>query len=191
MTEVPSRLTADEELIDEGARSTDELTQAAAEGLRWIAYARVIIEVVLFASAVLLARMMPPAAFGIFAVIVIVQELAVTMPMEGVGGALVQRPTLTREHLQVMLQDASVNAPLLYHEEPILRDGVIVGSVKSGAWGHRLGRSIGMGYASCEAGVTREWLESGRWEVEVACRPYAASVQLQPWYDPKNERIKS
>ena len=103
MTEPPSRLTAEEELVDEGARSTDDLTQAAAEGLRWIAYARVIIEVVLFASAVVLARMMPPAAFGIFAVIVIVQELAVTMPMEGVGGALVQRKTLSREHLQAGL----------------------------------------------------------------------------------------
>jgi O-antigen/teichoic acid export membrane protein len=99
----PSRLSADQELVDEGARSTDDLTAAAAEGLRWIAYARVIIEVLLFASAVLLARMMPPAAFGIFAVIVIIQELAVTMPSEGVGGALVQREKLTREHLQAGL----------------------------------------------------------------------------------------
>ena len=49
---------------------------------------------------VVLARLIPPAAFGIFAVIVIVQELAVTMPMEGVGGALVQRKSITRDHLQ-------------------------------------------------------------------------------------------
>ena len=90
MTE-PSRLSEDQELVDEGARSTGDLTEAAAEGLRWIAYARVIIEVLLFASAVFLARLIPPSAFGIFAVIVIVQELAVTLPMEGVGGALVQR----------------------------------------------------------------------------------------------------
>ncbi|HTT95655.1 MAG TPA: oligosaccharide flippase family protein [Solirubrobacterales bacterium] len=103
MTEVPSRLSQGQELVDEGARSTADLTQAAAEGLRWIAYARVIIEVALFGSAVILARMMPPAAFGIFAVIVIVQELAVTMPAEGVGGALVQRPQLAREHLQAGL----------------------------------------------------------------------------------------
>ena len=62
-----------------------------------------IIEVLLFGSAVVLARMIPPAAFGIFAVIIIVQELAVTMPLEGVGGALVQRAKLTREHLQAGL----------------------------------------------------------------------------------------
>ena len=101
------------------------------------------------------------------------------------------RGVLAKRLVQVMLQDASTQAPLLYHEEPIIRDGVIVGSIKSGAWGHRLGRSIGMGYVSCEAGVTKEWLESGRWEIEVACQPFPAAVQLQPWYDPKNERIKS
>ena len=67
----------------------------------------------------------------------------------------------------------------------------IVGSIKSGAWGHRLERSIGMGYVSEEAGVTKEWLASGEWEIEVACRRWPARVQLQPWYDPKNERIKS
>ncbi len=101
------------------------------------------------------------------------------------------RGALTKRLVQVMLHDASTQAPMLYHEEPIIRDGVIVGSIKSGAWGHRLGRSIGMGYVSCEAGVTKEWLESGRWEIEVACQPFPAAVQLQPWYDPKNERIKS
>ncbi len=101
------------------------------------------------------------------------------------------RGTLTKRLVQVMLHDASAQAPMLYHEEPIIRDGLIVGSIKSGAWGHRLGRSIGMGYVSCEAGVTKDWLESGRWAIEVACQPYPAAVQLQPWYDPKNERIKS
>ena len=45
---------------------------------------------------------------------------------------------LKRRLVQVMLEDASDAAPLLYHEEPIVRDGVIVGSIRSGAWGHRL-----------------------------------------------------
>jgi len=71
-----------------------------------------------------------------------------------------------------------------------LRDGVIVGSIKSGAWGHRLGKSLGLAYAHSTDGVTREWLGSGQWEVEVACKRHAARVQLAPWYDPKNERIK-
>jgi len=98
---------------------------------------------------------------------------------------------LPKRLVQVMLADDSATAPLLYHEEPIVRDGAIVGSVKSGAWGFRLGKSIGMGYVEAPAGVSREWLESGRWEVEVACERHAARVQLQPWYDPKSERIKT
>ncbi len=52
---------------------------------------------------VFLARLIPPEAFGIFAVVMIVQELALTMPMEGVGGALVQRRSIGREHLQAGL----------------------------------------------------------------------------------------
>jgi glycine cleavage system aminomethyltransferase T/glycine/D-amino acid oxidase-like deaminating enzyme len=98
---------------------------------------------------------------------------------------------LPKRLVQVMLQESSPEAPLLYHEEPIVRDGRIVGSIKSGAWGYRLQRSIGMGYVSTDGGVTSDWLATGLWEVEVACRRWPARVQLQPWYDPKNERIKS
>jgi O-antigen/teichoic acid export membrane protein len=88
----------DEQL--DGMRSNAELTQAAAGGLRWITYARIAIEATLLGSMVVLARLIPPAEFGIFAVVVIVQELALTMPMEGIGSALVQRRTIDREHLQ-------------------------------------------------------------------------------------------
>jgi O-antigen/teichoic acid export membrane protein len=84
----------------EDVRSNEDLTRAAAAGLRWVAYARIAIEVVLFAVMVLLARLIPPAAFGIFAVVVIVQELAVLMAMDGIGGAIVNRRTISREHLQ-------------------------------------------------------------------------------------------
>ena len=98
---------------------------------------------------------------------------------------------LPKRLVQVALVDTSDTAPLLYHEEPIVRDGAIVGSIKSGAWGHRLGQSLGMGYVACDAGVSKEWLESGTWEVEVAAKRYAARVQVSPWYDPSNTRIKS
>lgn len=84
----------------EDTRSIADLTEVAAGGLRWVAYARIIIEVLLFAAMVFIARLIPPEAFGVFAVIVLVQELALTMPMEGVGGALVQRRSVDREHLQ-------------------------------------------------------------------------------------------
>jgi 4-methylaminobutanoate oxidase (formaldehyde-forming) len=101
------------------------------------------------------------------------------------------RGTPAKRLVQVMLDDDSERAPLLYHEEPIVRDGLIVGSIRSGAWGFRLAKSLGMGYVHADAGVTREWLEAGRWEVEVAARRFPARVQLGPYYDPKNERIKA
>jgi 4-methylaminobutanoate oxidase (formaldehyde-forming) len=47
-----------------------------------------------------------------------------------------------------------------------------------------------MGYVHHDAGVTPEWLSSGHWEIEVAGVRHAARAQLQPWYDPKGERIK-
>src|SRR3954447_13863583 len=84
-------------------RSNAELTEATAGGLRWITYARIAIEVTLLAGMVVLARLLPPAAFGMFAVVLIVQELALALPMEGVGSALVQRRTIGRAHLQAGL----------------------------------------------------------------------------------------
>ena len=102
-----------------------------------------------------------------------------------------ERGSLARRLVQVMLAEDSPSAPLLYHEEPLVRDGVIVGSIKSGAFGHRLGKSLGMGYVNCPDGVTGEWLQCGHWEVEVACVRHPARVQLEPWYDPRNERIKA
>jgi PST family polysaccharide transporter len=84
-------------------RSNADLTQAAGSGLRWITYARIAIEVTLLAGMVVLARLIPPAAFGMFAVVLIIQELALSLPMEGIGSALVQRRSIGREHLQAGL----------------------------------------------------------------------------------------
>ena len=98
---------------------------------------------------------------------------------------------LPKRLVQVALKDTSDAAPLLFHEEPLLRDGVLVGSIKSGAWGHRVGRSLGMGYVHCEQGVSREWLQSGQWSVEVAWATHPVDVQLDAFYDAKNTRIRA
>ncbi len=80
--------------------------------------------------------------------------------------------------------------PHLHHNEPILRDGAIVGSVTTGAYGHRIGASLGMGYVSCTGGVSADWLDGGTWEVEIAWQRYPARLQLRPWYDPVGTRLK-
>jgi glycine cleavage system aminomethyltransferase T/glycine/D-amino acid oxidase-like deaminating enzyme len=89
------------------------------------------------------------------------------------------------------LDDNSIRAPMMYHEEPIYRDGAIVGATTSGAWGHRVERSLGLGYVRNEDGVTNDWLDQGRWEVEIAWQRYPAKAQFQAFYDPKGERIKA
>lgn len=83
------------------------------------------------------------------------------------------------------------NSPMLYHEEPILRGGQIIGSVTSGGFGHRIGASLGLGYVSHPDGVTRDFLNNESFEVEVACERIPAILQLGAFYDPKNERIKA
>jgi PST family polysaccharide transporter len=47
-----------------------------------------------------LAHLIPPRAFGMFAVVVLVQEIAINLPDAGIAGALVQRTEVSRRHLQ-------------------------------------------------------------------------------------------
>jgi O-antigen/teichoic acid export membrane protein len=80
--------------------SGEELRSAAAHGVRWSAVARPITEIVQLASMVVLARLVVPAEFGRFAIAVIGQEVAYLIVAGGLGNALVQRKTVTREHLR-------------------------------------------------------------------------------------------
>ena len=100
-------------------------------------------------------------------------------------------PCLSKRMVCLALVDNSETAPMIYHEEPVYRDGVKVGSTTSGAWGHRMGLSLGLAYVKHQGGVTREWLESGKWEIELAWKRYPARVQFSSFYDPKGERIKA
>ena len=81
--------------------------------------------------------------------------------------------------------------PLLLGDEPIYRDGVIVGRTTSGNYGHALERSVAMGYLENEEGATPGWIRSGSYEIEVATERFSANVRLSPPYDPKGEKIKA
>jgi 4-methylaminobutanoate oxidase (formaldehyde-forming) len=98
---------------------------------------------------------------------------------------------LKKRLVALALRDSSESAPMIYHEEPIYRNGKLVGSTTSGAWGHRLNKSLGLGYVFNKNGVSPDWLGSSDWEIELAWRRYPIEVQLQPFYDPKGERIKT
>jgi glycine cleavage system T protein len=81
--------------------------------------------------------------------------------------------------------------PLLYHDEPIWRDGELVGRITSGAYGHTLGRAVGLGYVEHPDGVTDAFVETGGWELEIACERWRARAQLTPPYDPASARVRA
>lgn len=88
--------------------------------------------------------------------------------------------------LQFKLTDAE---PLLYHNEPVIRDGEIVGYLCSGSYGHHLGAAVGLGYVPCEGETAAEVLAS-TYEIDVMGTRVKAEASLKPMYDPKSERVK-
>ncbi|MDO6729996.1 FAD-dependent oxidoreductase [Marinovum sp. 2_MG-2023] len=93
---------------------------------------------------------------------------------------------LDRRMLQFRLTDPE---PLLYHNEPILRDGEIVGFLTSGAYGHHLGGAMGLGYVPCTGESPADVLAS-TYEIDVAGVRVAAEASLKPMYDAKSERMR-
>ena len=89
--------------------------------------------------------------------------------------------------MQFLLEDPDA---MLYHHEPILRDGTMVGYLTSGNYGHTLGGSVGLGYVRSEDGVDSEFINSGTWQIDVAGVPVSAKASLRALYDPKGERTK-
>ena len=79
--------------------------------------------------------------------------------------------------------------PLLYHNEPIVRDGEIVGYLSSGAYGHALGGAMGLGYVPSKGEKPADVLAS-TYEIDVAGTRVKAEASLRPMYDPKSERVK-
>ena len=79
--------------------------------------------------------------------------------------------------------------PLLYHNEPVMRDGEVVGYLSSGGYGHHVGAAIGMGYVPCKGETVAEMLAS-TYEIDVMGARVKAEAQLKPFYDPKGERAK-
>lgn len=93
---------------------------------------------------------------------------------------------LTMRLLQFKLTDPE---PLLYHAEPILRDGEIVSYLTSGAYGHAEGAAMGMGYVPCAGEALADVLASN-YEIDIAGVRVKAEVSSKPFYDPKSERVK-
>ncbi|MBE1206788.1 GcvT family protein [Aminobacter carboxidus] len=93
---------------------------------------------------------------------------------------------LARRLFQFQLIDPE---PLLFHNEAIVRDGRIVGTITSGNYGHHLGGAIGLGYVPC-ANETEADVLGSRYEIEIAGERFATEASLKPMYDPKAQRVR-
>ena len=80
--------------------------------------------------------------------------------------------------------------PILLHDEPIFRDGELVGMTTSGSFGYSLGRSVGMGYVNMPEGVDKAWFENAEYDIELSGELFAAKASIRSFFDPANERIK-
>jgi 4-methylaminobutanoate oxidase (formaldehyde-forming) len=80
----------------------------------------------------------------------------------------------------------SVHAPdaVLWHGESILRGDERVGHLTSGAIAPTLGGSAGLGWVHGD-------LEGEGWGVEIRGEVVPAVVQVEPFYDPRGERLRS
>jgi len=86
----------------------------------------------------------------------------------------------------------TVDSPdvILLGRETIYRDGVRVGWLSSGGFGHTLGKPIGYGYVREAGGVAEDWMQTGRYELEVASERVPCKLHVTALYDPLNARIK-
>ena len=91
-----------------------------------------------------------------------------------------------RRLLQFKLDDPE---PLLYHNEPIIMDGNMVGYLSSGMYGHSVGAAIGMGYVAVPA-LTADVIKGAQFEIEIAKNRFSAEASLRPFYDPSGSRMQ-
>jgi glycine cleavage system aminomethyltransferase T/glycine/D-amino acid oxidase-like deaminating enzyme len=94
----------------------------------------------------------------------------------------------TRRLAQVLVKDPH---PMLWHAEIVRRNGKAVGYVRAGSYGHTLGGAVGLFMLEAHGPVTQDYLNAGKWEIEIAGSTYPAEVSLKPFYDPEMKRIKA
>ena len=102
-----------------------------------------------------------------------------------------QGPATNYRTLSIVVDDLRAKEDLwLSHNEPIWRNGTIVGHVTSGDWGFRLEKMVGLASIHKKEGVSKSWIAEGGFEVQIAGEMYPINAQLAPFYDPKGEIMR-
>ncbi len=84
--------------------------------------------------------------------------------------------------------EAARARPLLLHDEPVYRDGVLVGHTTSGGRGFRTGRSLCFAYVQCDPVAPHGALFAGDYEIDVAGERFPLRALRHPVYDPGGTR---
>jgi sarcosine dehydrogenase len=96
--------------------------------------------------------------------------------------------TLKKRMCSFTVDDPNI---ILLGRETIYRDGVRVGWLSSGGFGHSIGKPIGFGYVRQPAsGVDDDYLRAGTYELEVATERQPAVLHFEPLFDPQMKKIK-
>ncbi|MER3389615.1 MAG: FAD-dependent oxidoreductase [Microcella sp.] len=74
--------------------------------------------------------------------------------------------------------------PVFVHDETVFCDDVAVGRMTSGAYGHTLGRAVGIAAIDPTADL------AGTFTVECKGERFVATVSRRPFYDPRGERLR-
>jgi glycine cleavage system aminomethyltransferase T/glycine/D-amino acid oxidase-like deaminating enzyme len=96
-----------------------------------------------------------------------------------------------RRRLVSLVLDAASPGAMIWGGELVLRDGIAVGQLTSGAWGEALGACVGLAYLRDPAGqvVTPEFVRTGEYQVNIGGQLYPAAVHLRPPFDPAGDRV--
>lgn len=100
-------------------------------------------------------------------------------------------PVLVHRAVNIALTHSDkVFGPFLIHNETIWHGDTLVGHVTSGAFGYRLGRSLGLATLHRPQGVTKAWLGAGGFAVKIAGERHPCELRFTPFYDPAGERMR-
>ncbi|MFT3839223.1 MAG: FAD-dependent oxidoreductase [Myxococcaceae bacterium] len=96
---------------------------------------------------------------------------------------------MKRRLVQVLVKDPE---PMMFHAEPIWRNGKRAGYVRAASYGFTLGGAVGLAMIEGHGEVVDPaWLDAGKYEVEIAGKRWPAIVSLKPLYDPEMKKIKA
>ena len=93
-----------------------------------------------------------------------------------------------RKLVSFKLNDPNV---LLYHYEPIYRNGEKVGHITSGQYSPLLKSSIGLGYIYNKQDIVdKDYIINADYKIKILNQDFSATPSMQAWYDPKMAKVK-